>query len=93
MRGPTNAATGDLIVEPIEEAVALYDNLLKELEEFIVSHLFLGISPSARIEPIRAPFKVDEIAFFPIAKHHASFSSCLSTCFQKLYSKLLTELC
>jgi hypothetical protein len=44
MRRPANAATGDLIVEPIEEAVALYDNLLKELQKFMVSHLFPGQS-------------------------------------------------
>jgi hypothetical protein len=68
MRGPAKPATGDLIVESIEEAVALYDDLLKELQKFMVSHLFLGYFSSARIEQIRTPSKVDEIALFPIAK-------------------------
>jgi hypothetical protein len=68
MRGPAKPATGDLIVEPIEEAVALYDDLLKELQKFMVSHLFLGYFSSARIEQIRTPSKVDEIALFPISK-------------------------
>jgi hypothetical protein len=57
MRGPTKPATDDLIVEPIEEAVALYDNLLKELHKFMVSHLFLDDSSSARIELVRTPLE------------------------------------
>jgi hypothetical protein len=57
MRGHANAATDDLIVEPIEEAVALYDNLLKELHKFMVSHLFLDDSSSARIELARTPLE------------------------------------
>jgi hypothetical protein len=49
MRGPANAAMDDLIVEPIEEAVALYDSLLKELQKFMVSYLFLSyFSPTSR---------------------------------------------
>jgi hypothetical protein len=58
MRGPANAATDDLIVEPIEEAVAMYDNLLKELQMFMVSHLFLGLPSSARFKRARASTKV-----------------------------------
>jgi hypothetical protein len=33
--------TGDLIVEPIEGAVAAYDELLKELCKFMVSNFFV----------------------------------------------------
>jgi hypothetical protein len=33
--------SGDLIVEPIEEAVMVYDELLKKLGEFMVSDFFL----------------------------------------------------
>jgi hypothetical protein len=46
MIGTNNPATDDLIVEPIEEAVALYDSLLKELQKFMVSHHFLATLPT-----------------------------------------------
>jgi hypothetical protein len=68
MRGPAIPATGDLIVEPIEEAVALYDSLLKELQKFMVSHLFLCNSSLARTERARTPAEVRKSSFFPIAK-------------------------
>lgn len=35
----TELGAGDLIVEPIAEAVALYDDLLEQLREFMVSDL------------------------------------------------------
>jgi len=44
MRGHVISAADDIIVEPIEEAVAIYDKLLKELHKFIVSDLLFGRS-------------------------------------------------
>lgn len=37
MSATTKVDAGDLIVEPIAEAVAMYDDLLKQLREFMVS--------------------------------------------------------
>lgn len=37
MSATTKVDAGDLIVEPISEAVAMYDDLLKQLREFMVS--------------------------------------------------------
>ncbi|KAI4734749.1 hypothetical protein E4T50_14719 [Aureobasidium sp. EXF-12298] len=36
MKRSSKSATGDLIVEPIQEAVAVYDNLLDELHRFMI---------------------------------------------------------
>jgi hypothetical protein len=47
MKRPTTSVADDLIVEPIEEAFKLYDELLKELDKFMVSNLFT-ISPYIR---------------------------------------------
>lgn len=44
MRRPVISAADDVIVEPIEEAVAIYENLLKELYKFMVSDWFVGDS-------------------------------------------------
>lgn len=37
MSATTNLGAGDLIIEPIAEAVAMYDDLLEQLREFMVS--------------------------------------------------------
>lgn len=37
MSSSTNLGADDLIVEPIAEAVVMYDNLLEELRKFMVS--------------------------------------------------------
>ena len=44
MRGHVISAADDIIVEPIEEAVAIYDKLLKELRKFMVSDFLFGRS-------------------------------------------------
>lgn len=44
MRGHVTSAADDIIVEPIKEAVAVYDKLLKELRTFMVSDFLFGRS-------------------------------------------------
>ncbi|KAG9653323.1 hypothetical protein KCU64_g7963, partial [Aureobasidium melanogenum] len=53
MSATTKSGAGDLIVEPIAEAVALYDELLEQLREFMATH-----------EPVPKEFGAVELATF-----------------------------
>ena len=55
MRKSVNSAVDDVIIEPIEEAVALYDDLLKDLSKFMVS------SPSSNCSHARSVATVSRV--------------------------------
>ncbi|KAG9603533.1 hypothetical protein KCU77_g1785, partial [Aureobasidium melanogenum] len=59
MSATTKLGAGDLIVEPIAEAVALYDDLLEQLREFMATH-----------KPVPKEFGAVEFATFFVGKDY-----------------------
>lgn len=97
MRVSVNSASDDLIVEPIEEAVRIYNNLLKELYRFMVSNIsFCGsfarsevttcfVSQTANGNVIAVPYHNLCIIHFPGSGIWISFRSCTDTRLQETH--------